>query len=1376
MVERGGLEYPISVPDNFSANIEAFNRLINKAKREWAGFIRTVEGTTTPFRRLGTQLNNIATNVNRAATAVRNQAQAIRQSATAATQATQAQREQIAISKQSAREAAKLGASYDAQSAAVERQIKATKRLATTEALLRQGRGAQGLTPQEEGRLRFIREISRLESQLEFERLAKGDKRLQSLRRELDLTRESGNRAAFTFRRLIGILAAFTIARVAVGQLRELVVQGIQFNSTLEQTVLGISAVLTATGELADAQGNNVSQARQFALAQEEARRQTELLRVEALRTAATFEQVSFAFQTAIAPGRQAGLPIDEIRRFSISISQAAAAIGLEQQQLAEEIRSLLQGTINLRTTRIASALNITNEDIRAAKELGVLGEFLAEQFSAFGVAADASLDTFAVRATNARDALSQLVASGSIEFFEELKALLGDVNSILVDLSNERVEINPDAIAVVQGLSEGLRSVIEDVRELRDNLSFRDLIAPARALGEIISTVSDLTFALVEVLVTGFGRALSIASLIIDTFRSVAGTLSDFLPLDQLRSFIQQLLSIGVTIGAIVASVGGLARAFTLLNATVNFITFGFLNWKRTLDAVKNALAAIRVILATISAPVLIIVASFTAIIAISKQLLDDFHGMELTLGTIVGLVRTGLVAAFRTAMVNIRIGWIRFTNFLETTVENAINTVVDAGFASVQTLLELAGNVSDSAEQAAQVIQFIRREREAANAAEEAARERELQLTLRRLQAERELIRARRAAEGRNILNRNEDNFNLTETIQGLIGDISNAISEAFDSDAATENAITSINDLFDSLPGTIGLSSNAIKNLEARVKQLNDELMNSEDELKKTLETIGLSGDALALRTSEIETQNKLFRDSSELLTEIADAQANIAVFSERQNALAEESKQLGRENAFIIQEALNAYTDISKLEDERLKAQLAGNGALAAQFRALTEERRAYVDLLQEGLDPADAERILSILQERLTVDGELAANQAALNRLREQETALTEQYSQLLTNEILAASAQAVRDSRELTNQLRIRRNLATTRNVAVLELTPLREQLVVQRGLVDAKREEIRLLERQRNENLASLRISLLNADNDKQRVAIADLYNSSLITSNAQLALANTELDGMNAKLQALTQEVEGGDFASGLQSGFFTAAEELSNLTNLGRRIGTTLATDITGDLIETISDTDKEWEDFFENFTRTISEMIAQAALLRLTLAGLGAIGLGAGVAGGGATGGLVTGANTVQQFAKGGSVLPMKGRDPRDRIPVLARVGEAMIRPEQAKRHMKFLSLLNAGRIPEAVTKMITSGMSGTRMATPKSFATGGIATERAALEDTIMSAQSASNAPQVLPVVVADKDTLDKLLAASPESMFEFLRTYRDNSRASLEIT
>jgi len=41
MVERGGLEYPISVPDNFSANIEAFNRLINKAKREWAGFVRT---------------------------------------------------------------------------------------------------------------------------------------------------------------------------------------------------------------------------------------------------------------------------------------------------------------------------------------------------------------------------------------------------------------------------------------------------------------------------------------------------------------------------------------------------------------------------------------------------------------------------------------------------------------------------------------------------------------------------------------------------------------------------------------------------------------------------------------------------------------------------------------------------------------------------------------------------------------------------------------------------------------------------------------------------------------------------------------------------------------------------------------------------------------------------------------------------------------------------------------------------------------------------------------------------------------------------------------------------------------------------------------
>ena len=62
--------------------------------------------------------------------------------------------------------------------------------------------------------------------------------------------------------------------------------------------------------------------------------------------------------------GREAGLDVDQVRKFTIAISQAAGAIGLAQNQLAEEIRSILSGTIQARTTRIAVALGIKQGEI----------------------------------------------------------------------------------------------------------------------------------------------------------------------------------------------------------------------------------------------------------------------------------------------------------------------------------------------------------------------------------------------------------------------------------------------------------------------------------------------------------------------------------------------------------------------------------------------------------------------------------------------------------------------------------------------------------------------------------------------------------------------------------------------------------------------------------------------------------------------------------------------------------------------------------------------------------------------------------------------------------------------------------------------------
>ena len=341
------------------------------------------------------------------------------------------------------------------------------------------------------------------------------------------VSRTSGrqaNRAAFTFRRLFGILAAFAAARAIVSAFRNLVRETIRFNAAIEQSELGVATLITATSEVRDAYGGAVSAVEQLNLAQGEARRQVRFLRIDALRTVATFEQLLNAFQVAIAPGAQAGLNLDEIRKFTFDISNAAAAIGLEQNQLAEEIRSLLAGTIQARTTRIATSLGISNEDIRNAKEAGVLFEFLQERFEAFSIAAEKVQFTFNALFTNLIGGFQEVLLSGAVEFFEEVKTALGDLRDALItqDSLTDAITPDPRAIALVKAFTNGLAEALRVALAIGRSLDFTTLLSLAAGVGGAIIVIGQLLAGIVKGFVLGAKDLLSI-------FRAVGRVIEKF-------------------------------------------------------------------------------------------------------------------------------------------------------------------------------------------------------------------------------------------------------------------------------------------------------------------------------------------------------------------------------------------------------------------------------------------------------------------------------------------------------------------------------------------------------------------------------------------------------------------------------------------------------------------------------------------------------------------------------------------------------------------------------------------------------------------------------------------------------------------------------
>jgi hypothetical protein len=311
----------------------------------------------------------------------------------------------------------------------------------------------------------------------------RGLKQLSGFEKALEGIKKTALSAASSVGSLVVAFLAFRVLQSIGDVLGAAGRSVVDFNSKVEDATIGIASLLTAVGEVRDVTGQAVPPAAALAIAQVEAQKQVKELRKEALLTAATFEELSAAFQTAIAPGLNAGLDIDQVRQFSIQIAQAASALGVAGNQLSEEIRSILQGTITARTTRIATALGITNEDINRAKEQGKLADLLQTKFQAFNVAAQEAAKTFTVILSNLKDGFDQVVGESSIALFEDVKGILKEINGFLIKRDKDGlVTVNPQVVEAIQSITDGIRFAIKQVREL--DVSFEDVKAAAEVIG----------------------------------------------------------------------------------------------------------------------------------------------------------------------------------------------------------------------------------------------------------------------------------------------------------------------------------------------------------------------------------------------------------------------------------------------------------------------------------------------------------------------------------------------------------------------------------------------------------------------------------------------------------------------------------------------------------------------------------------------------------------------------------------------------------------------------------------------------------------------------------------------------------------------------
>jgi hypothetical protein len=350
-------------------------------------------------------------------------------------------------------------------------------------------------------------------------------------------------------KKLLAAAAAFA----AFQGFRIFISEGLKFNATIETANLGIASLITAQAELRDSQGNLLTGTAKLAGAQKLATDQVNKLRIAGLQTTATTQELVIAFQQAVGVGLRWGLTLDQTRKIAIQMSQAAGALGLPMNQLNEEIRDFLGGNISARNTRIATALGITNEQVREAQKTGKLFDFVTGKLEAFSVAGEATAKTFQGVMSNVVEAAQNFAGDATAPLFEQLKIAGQSALEQVFDLKNARI-------------SDNFRGILDVSREVTSAIGAQF----AAAIATTMEGLSNISVWLVEnkghvdgILVSVGLINHEITALLTDVIRLV-------IPLGEAGVKADFFKNVLIGVGGVIATI---REAFQILTSTLGLI-----------------------------------------------------------------------------------------------------------------------------------------------------------------------------------------------------------------------------------------------------------------------------------------------------------------------------------------------------------------------------------------------------------------------------------------------------------------------------------------------------------------------------------------------------------------------------------------------------------------------------------------------------------------------------------------------------------------------------------------------------------------------------------------------------------------------------------
>ncbi len=866
--------------------------------------------------------------------------------------------------------------------------------------------------------------------------LARAKGQVESLNKQVGFLQRNLNGIVPSLRRIVAAFLLFTAARAALQTFRSLLTTALQFNSALEKAEISIAGLVTAAGSLTTVFGTADGAANGFEQALAIAREQTVNLRRDALRTAATFVDLLDAFQVSIAPGLTAGLDVEQIRQVTVLISQAATSLGVAQNQLAEEIRSVLTGAINVRTSRIATALGITNEDVNRAREFGDLFEFLQGRLDAFDRSAARVAQSFSGLTARIKDALQVLLGEAGQGFFIETRGVLQDILGLLLDGSDP----NQTFIAALEPIFAALTRRLQSFRQALQTVEFDEIAERVRVLSRALDNLLGIGAALAEGFAQGLGDLASI-------FGDIENQ-SEFL--ESIARNFSRIATVVITIGTAAAAIAfpfqivlGLGKSlvgvFSSLANRVSVLVARAGGWTPILIAAEALVKRIGVaVLAVATGPIGIFVASVTGIALVLREIVSRVAQVRLALletATVVGTVLLQAITGIGIGISKLVLGPVRaavtaFRALLRAASDFSGVSFFDGAIDDLNRVVRQIDGLSETIEDRGNA--FI--QQQIAN-------------------RERILEDARR-----------------------------DAVVSAEAITKAGERQVKALSDILLGVRPALSAVSETLNSIAEDSQKTTAELKKLELE-SKALE-LGANQENLELRTSAVQTQIQLEQQLKTLQSARLRAEARLLEAESRRQLLSRSEFNLIERSIGILERRQQALDDIRDIEREIQDLNLESGRALRENNLARQQELEARRFTLQASLEEAQSrEAVAALLVKSLKLDESQASILQEIVQERTVLKGLAADEKELLEGSKILLEALA---------SLEASRAAAAARQGAAdldLRLASLRREVDLQRELnrdgLASGQQRVLALRGEQNERLAvsqSLQDQLVNS------------------------------------------------------------------------------------------------------------------------------------------------------------------------------------------------------------------------------------------------------------------------------------------------------